>query len=108
MSMTSCNHMCCQRLLGPIFEHGNPQTHTEKVLQDCLWIVTTLTWPTRYPDLSPIEQIGDHLGWLVGHPTILNEQDSTLQQIGYEMSQCIIQNICMHYNAGSYCIVHSR
>ncbi|GFW42713.1 transposable element Tcb1 transposase [Trichonephila clavipes] len=44
------------------------------------------------PDLSPIENIWDHLGWCVGYPTSLNERDARLQQIWYEMSQDIIQN----------------
>ncbi|GFY09192.1 transposable element Tcb2 transposase [Trichonephila clavipes] len=62
--------------------------------------VTTLSphcyypsWPTRSPDLSPIEHIWDHLGRQVGHPTILNELEARLQQIWNEMSQDIIQNL---------------
>ncbi|GFW13473.1 transposable element Tcb2 transposase [Trichonephila clavipes] len=60
---------------------------------NCLSSVTTLSWPTRFPDLSPIEHIKDHLGRRVGHPTSLNELEARLQQIWNEMSRDIIQNL---------------
>ncbi|GFW42001.1 hypothetical protein TNCV_7091 [Trichonephila clavipes] len=37
--------------------------------QNCLSHITTFPWPSRSPDLSPIEHILDHLGWQVGQPT---------------------------------------
>ncbi|GFT02054.1 hypothetical protein TNCV_83631 [Trichonephila clavipes] len=40
---------------------------TARVPQDSLRTVTTLPWPPRFPDLSPIEHIWDHLGRRVGH-----------------------------------------
>ncbi|GFV20875.1 hypothetical protein TNCV_553111 [Trichonephila clavipes] len=43
------------------------------VSQDCFRNVTTFPWPTRSPDLSPIEHIWNPLGWRVGHHTSLNE-----------------------------------
>ncbi|GFV62248.1 transposable element Tcb1 transposase [Trichonephila clavipes] len=64
-----------------------------RVSQDCFPTVTTLSWPSRSPDLSPIEPIWDHLGQRVGHPTSLNELEARLQQIWNEMSQDIIQNL---------------
>ncbi|GFW22075.1 transposable element Tcb2 transposase [Trichonephila clavipes] len=51
-----------QRLPGAIFQQDNARPHTARVSQDCLRTVTTLPWPTRSPDLSPIEHIWDHLG----------------------------------------------
>ncbi|GFX07824.1 transposable element Tcb1 transposase [Trichonephila clavipes] len=59
----------------------------------CLRTVTTLPWPSRSPDLSPIEHIWDHLGRRVGHPPSFNELEARLQQIWNEMSQDIIQNL---------------
>ncbi|GFV05247.1 transposable element Tcb1 transposase [Trichonephila clavipes] len=50
------------------------------------------------PDLSLIEQIWDHLGRLVGHPTSLNELEARLQQISNEMFQDIIQNLYASMN----------
>ncbi|GFW49391.1 transposable element Tcb1 transposase [Trichonephila clavipes] len=64
-----------------------------RVSQDCLRTVTTLPWPARSSDLSPIEHIWDHLGWRVGPPTSLNELEARLLQIWNEMSQDIIQNL---------------
>ncbi|GFX39700.1 transposable element Tcb1 transposase [Trichonephila clavipes] len=82
-----------QRLPGTIFQQDDAQRHTARVSQDCLRIVTTLSWPARFPDLSPIEHIWYHLGRRVGHPTSLNELEARLQQIRNEMSQDIIQNL---------------
>ncbi|GFY29634.1 transposable element Tcb1 transposase [Trichonephila clavipes] len=51
-----------QRLPEAIFQQDNARRHTERVLQDCLRTVTTLPWTARSPDLSLIENIGEHLG----------------------------------------------
>ncbi|GFX20211.1 l-Fucosyltransferase [Trichonephila clavipes] len=55
------------------FQQDNAWPHTAKVSRDCLHTITTLPWPERCPDLSPIEHIWDHLGWRIRHPTSLNE-----------------------------------
>ncbi|GFT06486.1 transposable element Tcb2 transposase [Trichonephila clavipes] len=52
-----------QRLPRAIFQQDNARPYTARVSQDCLHTVTTLLWPARSPDLSPIEHIWDHLGW---------------------------------------------
>ncbi|GFW67490.1 transposable element Tcb2 transposase [Trichonephila clavipes] len=62
-----------QRLPGVIFQQENVRSYTARVSQDCLRTVTTLSWPTRSPDLSPIEYIWENLGRRVGYPTSLNE-----------------------------------
>ncbi|GFX88471.1 transposable element Tcb2 transposase [Trichonephila clavipes] len=51
-----------QRLPGAIFQQFNARPHTSRVSQDCLHSVITLPWPSRSPDLSPIENIWDHFG----------------------------------------------
>ncbi|GFV24583.1 transposable element Tcb2 transposase [Trichonephila clavipes] len=71
----------------------NARPHTAKVSQDCLRTVTTLPWPSRSPDLSPMEHIWDHLGRRVEHPTSLSELEARLQQIWNQMSQDIIQKL---------------
>ncbi|GFW71585.1 transposable element Tcb1 transposase [Trichonephila clavipes] len=81
-----------QRLPGAIFQRDNARPHTARVSQDCFCTVTTLPWPARSPDLSPIENIWDYLGRRVRHPTSLNELEAKLQQIWNEVSQDIIQN----------------
>ncbi|GFV12448.1 transposable element Tcb2 transposase [Trichonephila clavipes] len=82
-----------QRVQGAIFQQDPTRPHTARVSQDCLGTFTTLPWPARSPDLSPIEHIWDHLGRRVGHPTSLNELETRLQQMWNEMSQDIIQNL---------------
>ncbi|GFV76962.1 transposable element Tcb1 transposase [Trichonephila clavipes] len=52
-----------QRLSGVIFQQDNARPHVAEVSQDCLRNVTTHPWPARFPDLSPIEHIWDHLRW---------------------------------------------
>ncbi|GFV12042.1 transposable element Tcb1 transposase [Trichonephila clavipes] len=81
-----------QRLPGAIFQQDNARPHTARDL-DCLRTVTTFPWPARFPDLSLIEHIWDHLGRRVGHPTSFDELEARLQQIWNEMSQDIIQNL---------------
>ncbi|GFU94040.1 transposable element Tcb1 transposase [Trichonephila clavipes] len=61
--------------------------------QDCLRTVTTLLWPARSLDLSPIEYIWYNLGWRVEHPTSLNKLEPRLQQIWNETSQEVVQNL---------------
>ncbi|GFV84223.1 transposable element Tcb2 transposase [Trichonephila clavipes] len=68
-------------LPGAIFQQNNARPHIARMSQDCLHTVTTLPWPARSPDLSPIEHIWDHLGWRVGHPKSLNELEARSQQI---------------------------
>ncbi|GFU55935.1 transposable element Tcb1 transposase [Trichonephila clavipes] len=82
-----------QQLPGAIFQQDNARLHTARVSQDCLRIVTTLPGLPNPPHFSLIEDIWDHFGWRVGHPTSLNELEARLQQIWNKMSQDIIQNL---------------
>ncbi|GFX31728.1 transposable element Tcb1 transposase [Trichonephila clavipes] len=82
-----------QWLPGAIFQQDNAGPHMARLSQDCLHIVTTLPWPSRSPDLSPMEHIWYHLGRRGGHPTSLNELEVRLQQIWNKNSQDIIQNL---------------
>ncbi|GFU10633.1 transposable element Tc3 transposase [Trichonephila clavipes] len=65
-----------QRLPGAIFQQDNSLPHMTRVSQDCLRTVTTLPWPARSPDLSPIEHIWGNLGRQIGHSTSLNELEA--------------------------------
>ncbi|GFY18635.1 transposable element Tcb2 transposase [Trichonephila clavipes] len=82
-----------QQLPGAIFQQNNARSHTARVLQDCLRIVTAIPLLARSPYLSPIEHFWDYLEWRVGHPTSLNELEARLQQIWNEMSQDVMQNL---------------
>ncbi|GFX35060.1 transposable element Tcb1 transposase [Trichonephila clavipes] len=83
-----------QWLPGAIFQQYIARYHTARVSQDYIHTVTTLPWPARSPDLSPIEHIWYHLGRCAVHPTRLNELKARLQQIWNGISQDIIQNLC--------------
>ncbi|GFW90996.1 transposable element Tcb2 transposase [Trichonephila clavipes] len=82
-----------QRLPGALFHQDYAQPHTARVSQDCVLYVTTLPWPARSPNLSPLEHIWDHLGRRVRHSTSLNELEARLQQIWNVMSQDITQSL---------------
>ncbi|GFY12286.1 transposable element Tcb2 transposase [Trichonephila clavipes] len=69
-----------QRLPGDIFQQYNARPHTERVSLDCLGTVTTLPWPARYPEFSPIEHIWDHLGWRVGNSTSLMKLEARMDE----------------------------
>ncbi|GFW12477.1 transposable element Tcb2 transposase [Trichonephila clavipes] len=51
-----------QRLPRAIFQQDNARPHTTQASQESLRTLNTLPWPTRSPDLSPINHIWDHLG----------------------------------------------
>ncbi|GFW97417.1 transposable element Tcb2 transposase [Trichonephila clavipes] len=86
-----------QRLPGGIFQQDNARPHIASVLQDCLHTATTLPWPARSPDLSPIEHIWDHLGWRVWHPTSLNELEAKLQQNGTKCLKTSYRTCMLQY-----------
>ncbi|GFX09856.1 transposable element Tcb1 transposase [Trichonephila clavipes] len=97
-----------QWLPGAIFQEDNVRPHTTRMSKDCFSTVTNLPWPTRYPDLSPIEYTWERQ---VGYPTSLIEIMARSQQIWNEMSQDIMQNLyasmpdrivsCIHARGGS-------
>ncbi|GFU45362.1 transposable element Tcb2 transposase [Trichonephila clavipes] len=67
--------------------------HSASVSQDYRRTATTLPWPVRPPDLSPVEHIWDDLGRRGGYRRSLSDLEARVQQIWNEMSQNIIQNL---------------
>ncbi|GFY06001.1 transposable element Tcb2 transposase [Trichonephila clavipes] len=59
-----------QRLPGAILQQDNARAHTARMSQDCLRTASTLPWPARSPELSPIEHIRDHLDGELGIPRV--------------------------------------
>ncbi|GFS88970.1 transposable element Tcb2 transposase [Trichonephila clavipes] len=70
-----------QWLPGATFQQDNAQPHTARESHDCLRTVTILPLSVRFPNLSPIDHIWDHLGLRDGHSKNLNELETRLQQI---------------------------
>ncbi|GFS62248.1 transposable element Tcb2 transposase [Trichonephila clavipes] len=48
-------------LPGAIFQQDNAHPHTSRVAQEYLRHFQTLPWPTRSPDLSPVQHVWDQL-----------------------------------------------
>ncbi|GFU85412.1 transposable element Tcb2 transposase [Trichonephila clavipes] len=48
-------------LPGAIFQQNNARPHTARVAQDFLPHFQNLPWPSRSPDLFPVEHVGDQL-----------------------------------------------
>ncbi|GFX64838.1 DDE_3 domain-containing protein [Trichonephila clavipes] len=48
-------------LPGAIFQQDDARPHTARVAQDFLGHFQTLLWPSRSPDFSPVEHVGDQL-----------------------------------------------
>ncbi|GFT27440.1 transposable element Tcb2 transposase [Trichonephila clavipes] len=44
-----------------IFQQDNARPNTARMSQDCLRHITTLSFSARFPDLTPIKHIWDHL-----------------------------------------------
>ncbi|GFU39787.1 transposable element Tcb2 transposase [Trichonephila clavipes] len=65
-----------QRLPEVIFSTRQCSASHDRVSQDCLHNITTLPWPARSSDLSPVKHICGHLGRRFGHPTSLNELET--------------------------------
>ncbi|GFX20600.1 transposable element Tcb2 transposase [Trichonephila clavipes] len=48
-------------LPGTVFQQDNARPHTARVAQDFLRHFQTFPWPTRSPDLTPVEHVWDQL-----------------------------------------------
>ncbi|GFW25812.1 zinc finger BED domain-containing protein 5 [Trichonephila clavipes] len=70
----------CNGSQEPFFNKTMLGLNTARVSQDCFRTVIILPWSTRFPNLSPIEHIWDHLGRRVGHPTIRCKKPHTIAE----------------------------
>ncbi|GFT98178.1 transposable element Tcb2 transposase [Trichonephila clavipes] len=56
---TDDNRVRVWRRPGAIFQQDNARPHTVRVAQDFLCHFQILPWPSRSPDLSPVEHVWD-------------------------------------------------
>ena len=82
-----------QGLQNPIFQQDNARPHTARVTMECLEEanVVVLPWPSRSPDLSPIEHVWDMIGVRLGNlpraPDTLDELRLRIQEAWDELAQ---------------------
>ena len=83
----------------PVFMDDNTRPHRARVVTDYLRdeSITTLPWPTRSPDLNPIEHIWNIIGRRVRERTppaqTLNELEQTLHQEWQRLTQVQIRRL---------------
>ncbi|GFT62575.1 transposable element Tcb1 transposase [Trichonephila clavipes] len=94
-----------QRLPGAIFQQDNARPHTARVSQDCLCTDTKLPWPTRSPDLSPIEHIGSFLMASWASHAFERTRGNITANMERNVSRNRTELVCL--NARSYRIMHS-
>ena len=76
-----------------IFQQDNASPHTARVSRECLRHVATLPWPSRSPDLSPIEHLWDHMGRQIRPSTRVRDLEQQLQHLWTNLSQDSIQHL---------------
>jgi transposase len=83
----------------PVFMDDNARPHRSRVVTDYLrdQSITTLPWPVRSPDLTPIEYIWDIIGRRVKERTppvqTLNDLEQTLHQEWQRLTQIHIRRL---------------
>ncbi|GFX53346.1 uncharacterized protein TNCV_2945861 [Trichonephila clavipes] len=70
---------------GAIYQQDNARPHTARLSQQCLQGYDVLPWPTRSPDLSPIENVWDALGMQPSRDT--GELTAQMQRLWQDLPQ---------------------
>lgn len=84
-----------------VFQQDNARPHTARIVKDCLEThdIHTLPWPSRSPDLSPIEHLWDELGRKVAErpaaPTTLDALAQCLADEWEAIPQETVENLVM-------------
>ncbi|GFV30638.1 transposable element Tcb2 transposase [Trichonephila clavipes] len=74
-------------LSGAIFQQDNARPHTARVGQDFLRHFQTLPWPTRFPDLSPVEHVWDQLKRLMSSCHSVYDLELAVQDLWAHLPQ---------------------
>ncbi|GFT67018.1 uncharacterized protein TNCV_1348601 [Trichonephila clavipes] len=95
-----------QRLPVVLFLQDNVQPHTARVSQNCLRTDTTLFWPARSPDFSPIEHMGSFETTSWEFHEFVRPRGKVTANMERNVSRHHTKLVCL--NDSSYRIVHSR
>ena len=80
-----------------MFQQDNARVHIARISREALHDITTLEWPTRSPDLSPIEHVWDMMGRQLANrpqpPTTLEQLTRAVQQAWATIPQEAIQGL---------------
>ncbi|GFX41047.1 transposable element Tcb2 transposase [Trichonephila clavipes] len=84
-------------LPGAIFQHDNARPHTARVSQDFLRYFQTLPWPTRSPDLPPVQHVWDQLKRLMPSCHSVHDLELVVQDLWAYLPQdnirCLINTM---------------
>ncbi|GFW89723.1 transposable element Tcb1 transposase [Trichonephila clavipes] len=78
---------------GAIYQQDNARPHTARLSQQCLQGYDVLPWPTRSPDLSPIEHVWDALGRQLQPSRDTGELTAQMQRLWQDLPQGVISDL---------------
>ncbi|GFV64011.1 hypothetical protein TNCV_4376161 [Trichonephila clavipes] len=106
-SMILFSQMYCHSWKRAIFQQENARPDASRMSQDCFHLITTLPWPARSPDLSPIKHIRIIWEGKLDSLRVCSNKRSVYGNCGKrDVSVHQAELLCL--NAYSYRIVHSR
>ncbi|GFU62068.1 transposable element Tc1 transposase [Trichonephila clavipes] len=77
---------------GAIYQQDNARPHTAGLSQQCLQGYDVLPWPSRSPDLSPIEHVCDALGRQLQPSRDTGELTAQMQRLWQDLPQGVISS----------------
>ncbi|GFV54620.1 transposable element Tcb2 transposase [Trichonephila clavipes] len=78
---------------GAIYQQDNARPHTARLSQQCLQGYDVLPWPTRSPDLSPIENVWEALGRQLQPSRDTGELTAQMQRLWQDLPQGVISDL---------------
>ncbi|GFV26609.1 uncharacterized protein TNCV_318781 [Trichonephila clavipes] len=78
---------------GAIYQQDNARPHTARLSQQYLQGYDVLPWPTRSPDLSPIEHVWDALGRQLQPSRDTGELTAQMQRLWQDLPQGVISDL---------------
>ncbi|GFW49907.1 transposable element Tcb2 transposase [Trichonephila clavipes] len=78
---------------GAIYQQDNARPHTARLSQQCLQGYDVLPWPSRSPDLSPIEHVWNALGRQLQPSQDTGELTAQMQRLWQDLPQGVISDL---------------